>query len=36
MGRILEELRAAAYAGEVQDREQALELARRLAGSGGG
>jgi len=32
MGRILEELRAAAYAGEIEGREQALELARRLAG----
>ncbi len=32
MGRILEELRAAAYSGEIAGREQAVELARRLAG----
>ena len=30
LGRILEELRAAAFAGEITDRESALELARRL------
>ncbi|MGH2957456.1 MAG: HDIG domain-containing metalloprotein, partial [Solirubrobacterales bacterium] len=30
MGRLLEQLRAAAYAGEIEGREQALELARRL------
>jgi poly(A) polymerase len=33
MGRVLEELRAAAFAGEISGRDQALELARRL-GSG--
>jgi poly(A) polymerase len=32
MGRVLEELRAAVFAGEVEGRVQALELARRLAG----
>ncbi|MSO40355.1 MAG: HD domain-containing protein [Solirubrobacterales bacterium] len=32
MGEVLEELRAAAFAGEVEGRDQALELARRLAG----
>lgn len=31
MGRILEELRTAGFAGEIEGREQALELARRLA-----
>jgi poly(A) polymerase len=30
MGRVLEELRAAAFAGEIDDREQALERAREL------
>jgi poly(A) polymerase len=30
MGRLLEELRSASFAGEVSDRAQALELARRL------
>jgi poly(A) polymerase len=30
MGRMLEELRAAAFAGEISDRAQALELARQL------
>jgi poly(A) polymerase len=30
MGRILEELRAATYAGEISDRDEALELARKL------
>jgi len=30
MGRMLEELRAAAFAGEISGRDQALELARRL------
>jgi poly(A) polymerase len=30
MGRLLEELRAAAFAGEISDRAQALELARQL------
>jgi poly(A) polymerase len=30
LGRLLEELRAAAYAGEIGDREQALERAREL------
>jgi poly(A) polymerase len=30
MGRVLEELRAAAFAGEIGDREQALERARHL------
>jgi poly(A) polymerase len=30
MGRILEELRAARFAGEISSREQALDLARRL------
>jgi poly(A) polymerase len=30
MGRVLEELRAAAFAGEIGDREAALELAREL------
>ena len=34
MGRIMEELRAAAFAGEIDDREDALELARRLADEG--
>jgi poly(A) polymerase len=32
MGEILEELRAAAYAGEIEGREEALDAARRLAG----
>jgi poly(A) polymerase len=32
MGRILEELRAASFAGEISDRDQALTLARELAG----
>ena len=31
MGRILEELRVAAFAGEVEGRDQALELARRIS-----
>jgi hypothetical protein len=30
MGRLLEELRAATFAGEITDRAQALELAREL------
>ncbi|HEX6652809.1 MAG TPA: HDIG domain-containing protein [Thermoleophilaceae bacterium] len=30
LGRVLEELREAAYAGEIEDREDAVELARRL------
>lgn len=30
MGRVLEELRAAAFAGEIEDRERALERAREL------
>jgi poly(A) polymerase len=30
LGRVLEELREAAYAGEIEDREAAIELARRL------
>jgi len=30
LGRVLEELREAAYAGEIQDRDDAVELARRL------
>ncbi|MGH2923873.1 MAG: HD domain-containing protein, partial [Solirubrobacterales bacterium] len=32
LGRLLERLRAASYAGEISDREQALALARELAG----
>jgi poly(A) polymerase len=30
LGRVLEELREAAYAGEIEDRDDAIELARRL------
>ena len=30
LGRVLEELREAAYAGEIEDRDDAVELARRL------
>jgi poly(A) polymerase len=33
IGRLLEELEAAQYAGEVSSREEALELARGLVGS---
>jgi poly(A) polymerase len=30
LGRVLEELREAAYAGEIENRDDAVELARRL------
>jgi poly(A) polymerase len=36
LGRILEELEEASFAGEITSREQAIERARELAGAGGG